>query len=135
MLKYIYFSLLLFLSFHTFETMDKSEIKALTLAVYDIVKMIPYGRATSYGAIAKAIGYPNMSRLVGRIMSECNSQITGLPAHRVVNSQGILSGRKAFGEDTMQNLLQSEGVNIINNRIQNWKTIFWDPLKEVGDYY
>lgn len=95
MLKYIYFSLPLFLSFHTFETMDKSEIKALTLAVYDIVKMIPYGRATSYGAIAKAIGYPNMSRLVGRIMSECNSQIMGLPAHRVVNSQGILSADRA----------------------------------------
>lgn len=135
MLKYIYFSLPLFLSFHTFETMDKSEIKALTLAVYDIVKMIPYGRATSYGAIAKAIGYPNMSRLVGRIMSECNSQIMGLPAHRVVNSQGILSGSKAFGEDKMKKLLESEGIIIINDKIQKWKTIFWDPLKEVGDYY
>lgn len=98
-------------------------------AVYEIVKHIPYGRATSYAAIAKAIGYPNLSRMVGRAMSMCSVDI---PAHRVVNSQGILTGRAAW-EDcrTMQQWLESEGIRIENHRIKNWKNIFWNPLTEM----
>lgn len=112
--------------------MLKSEKDIITKAIYDIVKSIPDGRATSYGAIAKAIGYPNMSRLVGRIMSECNSSETKIPAHRVVNSQGELTGSWAFGEsDEMRQLLESEGITIRNNKIRNWKTIFWSPIDEI----
>lgn len=106
--------------------------ESLSEAVYEIVKRIPEGRATSYGAIAKAVGYPNMSRLIGRIMGECHSDETHIPAHRVVNSQGILSGKDCFATPTkMQELLEAEGVKVKNDKIQNWKTIFWDPLDEI----
>lgn len=109
--------------------MDK---EGLIRAVYDIVRTIPFGRATSYGAIARAIGWPNMSRLVGRIMSECDSQNNDIPAHRVVNSQGVLSGKAAFGNgDEMLQLLKGEGIIIINNRIQRWKQVFWNPMEEI----
>jgi len=115
--------------------MDKVERKYLVFAVYEIVRIIPRGRATSYGAIAEAIGYPNFSRLVGRIMSEYdeNTEKKSIPAHRVVNSQGVLSGKDAFKKpDTMQLLLESEGITIVNNRIKNWKRVFWDPVKEIN---
>ncbi|MDL2262254.1 MGMT family protein [Bacteroidales bacterium OttesenSCG-928-I21] len=112
--------------------MDKTEKKAITQAVYDIVKIIPRGRATSYGAIAKAIGYGNMSRMVGKIMSECNSSENNIPAHRVVNSQGFLSGKDAFGDsDEMRKLLESEGIIVINDKIKNWKNVFWNPAEEI----
>lgn len=101
-------------------------------AVYEIVKSIPSGRATSYGAIARAAGYPNLSRMVGKIMGECNSRVNRVPAHRVVNSQGILSGKQAFGPaGEMQKLLEAEGITIKQDKIQNWKTVFWDPLWEI----
>lgn len=110
--------------------MKKSEDRvAIVKAVYDIVLTVPYGRVTSYGAIAKAIGYPNHSRLVGKIMSECDSVNTKIPAHRVVNSQGILSAGNVFMDQ--QNLLKDEGIIIINNRIKNWKKLFWDPMLEI----
>ena len=96
-------------------------------SVYDIVRLIPPGRATSYGAIAKAIGFPNLSRMVGKVMSQCGLAADDVPAHRVVNSQGGL----AAGFCQMQELLESEGVVVVNNRIQNWKKIFWNPLKEI----
>lgn len=112
--------------------MNPKEKEDFRQAVYEIVRTIPYGRATSYAAIAKAVGYPNFSRMVGRMMSECDSAATGIPAHRVVNAQGILSAKDAFGEsDEMQRLLQSEGITVKNNRIGNWKNIFWNPLEEI----
>ncbi len=111
--------------------MDRTDKISFIQAVYDVVKAIPCGRATSYGAISKAIGYPNMSRMVGCVMGECDSIKSGIPAHRVVNSQGVLSGRDAFGySNEMQQLLESEGVKVVNNKIKNWKTVFWDPLNE-----
>lgn len=113
--------------------MPKIDKDAFRQAVYDIVRTIPYGRATSYGAIARAVGYYNMSRMVGRIMSECNSSEANIPAHRVVNSQGILSGKDAFGNSSeMQELLEAEGVIIINNKIKDWKTVFWNPIEEIN---
>lgn len=112
--------------------MDKKEKELLKRAVYEIVSTIPFGRATSYGAIAKAAGYPNMSRLIGKIMSECNSEKTGIPAHRVVNSQGVLSAKKAFGNpEEMQKLLEAEGISVTNDRIKNWKKVFWNPIEEI----
>lgn len=108
--------------------MDIEEFKNM---VYTVVRMIPIGRATSYGAIAKAIGYPNHSRLVGKIMG--GSFLQDVPAHRVVNSQGQLSGRDSFATaETMQKLLEAEGVTVINNRIKSWKTISWSPLDEIN---
>jgi methylated-DNA-protein-cysteine methyltransferase-like protein len=104
--------------------------ESLRQGIYDIVKYIPRGRATSYGAVAKAAGYPNLSRMVGKIMSGCSEK--KIPAHRVVNSQGVLSGKDAFGSaGEMQKLLEAEGVVVKNDRIINWKTIFWNPLEEI----
>lgn len=102
-------------------------------AVYDIVCTIPAGRATSYSAIAKAIGYSNLSRMVGRVMGECDSAETGIPAHRVVNSQGLLSGKDAFGSSgEMQKMLEAEGITVVNDKIKNWKAVFWNPLTEIN---
>ncbi|MCD8186310.1 MAG: MGMT family protein [Rikenellaceae bacterium] len=103
-------------------------IGELTEAVYEIVHLIPAGRATSYGAIARAVGMPRHSRLIGRILA--NSQ--DVPAHRVVNSQEMLSARTAFQTPTrMQELLEAEGIEVRNHRIVNWKTIFWNPQEEL----
>lgn len=112
--------------------MDKAELQELTGAVYGIVRLVPEGRATSYGALARAIGRPDHSRLVGRIMGRCDSARSGVPAHRVVNSSGVLSARSAFETPTqMQELLEAEGVVIRNHRIVNWKRVFWDPIEEL----
>lgn len=102
-------------------------------AVYDIVIRIPQGRATSYGMIAKAVGFPNHSRLVGKVMKESGSSAIKLPAHRVVNSSGKLSGKEYFGDTReMQQLLEAEGITVENNQIKNWKKVLWDPLKEIS---
>lgn len=99
-------------------------------AVYDVVRLVPVGRATSYGAIAKAIGYPNMSRMVGAVMGNCSEN--GIPAHRVVNSQGCLSGRLAFETpSSMQKMLEAEGVEVVDNKIRNWRKVYWNPLDEI----
>ena len=97
-------------------------------AVHDIVRLIPVGRATSYGAIAQAIGFSNFSRMVGKVMSECPAD-SGIPAHRVVNSQGFLSAKNIF--NAQQQRLETEGVTVKNNKIQHWKTVFWHPMKEL----
>ena len=113
-------------------TLENMNTEQLQPAIYEIVKLIPSGRATSYGAIAKAIGFPNLSRMVGQIMSQCNSEVSYIPAHRVVNSSGILSAKDAFGTSgQMQQLLESEGIIVKNDRIQNWKNVFWNPLIEL----
>lgn len=113
--------------------MSKLDKEDFTEAVYEIVRMIPYGRATSYGVIAKAISYPNMSRMVGRVMGQCDSAKSGIPAHRVVNSSGVLSAKEAFGNSgEMQKLLEAEGITVVNDRIKNWKAVFWNPMKEIN---
>lgn len=113
--------------------MTQAEKEEFVQAVYDIVRSIPFGRATSYGAIAKASGYANFSRLVGRVMAECDSQKNDIPAHRVVNSSGFLSGKEAFGANNeMQQLLAAEGIVVVNDKIKNWKKVFWNPLDEIN---
>lgn len=110
--------------------MDKDRKQELQYAVYDIVRMVPRGRVTSYAAIARAAGYPAHSRLVGSIMAKCGD--AGIPAHRVVNSRGELSGRAAFGAPgRMRSLLESEGVEVAGHRIRQWKQVFWNPLDEI----
>ena len=110
--------------------MYKNERDDFAAAVFEIAKLIPPGRVTSYGAIARAAGGPGLSRMVGCIMAKCGEDI---PAHRVLNSQGELSARRAFGPgDEMEKLLEAEGVVVRNNRIKDWKHVFWDPLTEIG---
>lgn len=110
--------------------MRKEEKDIFIRSVHNIVRLIPLGRVTSYGAIAKAAGFPNFSRMVGSILSHPSA--TALPAHRVTNSQGILSGKSAFGTNQeMQNLLEAEGIIIKKDKIQNWKNVFWNPIDEI----
>lgn len=110
-----------------FQKINKDEFRTLVL---EVVKLIPRGRATSYGAIAQAIGYPNHSRMVGSALA--NSKGFDIPAHRVVNNQGYLTGKDAFETpNKMQHLLESENILVINDKIKNWKTVFWNPTTEL----
>jgi methylated-DNA-protein-cysteine methyltransferase-like protein len=109
---------------------SKPEIGEFRELVFEIVGRIPKGRATSYGAIARSIGYPSHSRMVGKALAD--GSVRDVPAHRVVNSQGKLSGKDAFKTpDAMRMLLESEGVTVENNRIKNWRNVFWNPLLEI----
>lgn len=100
--------------------------------VYEVVKLIPQGRATSYGAIAAYLGTKGSSRLVGYAMNNSLKTEAGIPAHRVVNRNGLLTGKFHFGTaNEMQERLENEGLTIIDNQIQNFKTIFWDPAVEL----
>ncbi len=103
------------------------------LKVYEIVKLIPPGRVTSYGAIACYLGSSRSSRMVGWAMNQSHSQKEIIPAHRVVNRNGLLTGKHFFGgENIMQELLESEGLIIEDDQILNFKERFWDPVKELG---
>jgi len=102
-------------------------------SVYEVAKKIPYGRVTSYGAIAKCIGAPKSARMVGWAMNASGNN-PDVPAHRVVNRNGLLTGKHFFkGTNLMQQLLESEGVKVNDNQIQNFETYFWDPVKELGE--
>ena len=95
--------------------------------VYKVVKDVPFGRVTTYGSIAKYIGSPQSSRMVGWALN-ASHKIQDIPAHRVVNKIGLLSGKHHFeGTNLMQQLLESEGVKINKNQILNFSFIFWDP--------
>ncbi len=96
-------------------------------SVYEVVKLIPYGRVTSYGAIAAYLGAKSSSRMVGWAMNASHSYDSKIPAHRVVNRIGLLTGLAHFNGQSMQSLLEAEGIIVINNQIQNFKDIFWDP--------
>ncbi|HVI44548.1 MAG TPA: MGMT family protein [Chitinophaga sp.] len=96
--------------------------------VYKIVRKIPRGRVTSYGAIAEASGIRLTARMVGWAMHGAGSAKPAVPAHRVVNSSGILSGRHHFATPTlMQDLLEQEGITVKGDKIINFKEVFWDP--------
>ena len=100
--------------------------------VYDVVRLIPPGRATSYGAIAAYLGSKRGARMVGWAMGNSFTQ-ENIPAHRVVNKQGLLSAKHLFETPTaMQERLESEGVVVENDSIQNWEKCFWDPEKELN---
>lgn len=98
--------------------------------VYQVAKLIPYGRVTSYGAIGKYLGAPRSARMVGYAMNGSHNK--EVPAHRVVNRKGLLTGKHHFdGTNLMQQLLESEGIVVIDNQIQNLDTVYWDPSKEL----
>ena len=99
--------------------------------VYKVVKMIPSGRVSTYGLIAKYLGSTKSSRVVGYAMN-ASHQNSEIPAHRVVNRLGLLTGKHHFsGTTLMKDLLESEGVKIQNDRVVNFKKVVWDPSKEL----
>ena len=109
--------------------MDDSFLKK----VYEVVKQIPHGRVTSYGAIASYLGTRSSARMVGWAMNASHSSQDPVPAHRVVNRNGMLTGKHHFGApQIMQQLLESEGIKIENDKIVNFANFFWDPQKELS---
>lgn len=98
--------------------------------VYAVARRIPRGRVTSYGAIADYLGTGLSARMVGWAMNSCGSATPPVPAHRVVNRNGLLTGKHHFATPTlMEELLQAEGVAVSENKIQSFDKIFWDPAK------
>jgi methylated-DNA-protein-cysteine methyltransferase-like protein len=101
-------------------------------AVYQVVQLIPKGRVTSYGAIANYLGAKQAARMVGWAMN-ASHVLPDVPAHRVVNRIGLLSGKNHFEHpEQMQNLLASEGISVVNDQIQDFEKVFWDPSIELG---
>ena len=100
--------------------------------VYQVVRLIPPGRVTSYGAIANYLGTKGSSRMVGYAMQACGTANPPVPAHRVVNSQGLLTGKFHFGGDRMEQMLASEGVKVNDDKVVDFKKVFWDPAVELA---
>lgn len=99
--------------------------------VYTIARQIPYGKVTSYGAIAKALGAARSARMVGWAMNACHD-IEDVPAHRVVNRKGLLTGKHHFdGTNLMQQLLENEGIKVVDNQIIGMENHFWTPEIQV----
>lgn len=100
--------------------------------VYEVVRLVPAGRVTTYGAIAKYLGAARSSRLVGWAMNVSHHVQPPVPAHRVVNRLGLLSGKAHFGHSrTMEDRLKTEGIEVLNDQIQHFPNVFWDPEKEL----
>jgi methylated-DNA-protein-cysteine methyltransferase-like protein len=100
--------------------------------VYEVVKLIPKGRVTSYGAIASYLGTKLSSRMVGWAMNAAHGQ-KDVPAHRVVNRQGLLTGKHHFKTPkAMQNKLEKEGIRVVKDKVQDFETVFWDPARELS---
>lgn len=95
--------------------------------VYEVARLIPEGKVTSYGAIAQYLGSKGSARMVGWAMNNAHT-FSDVPAHRVVNRNGLLTGRHHFSApDKMQRLLEAEGVKIVGDQVKNFKDVFWDP--------
>lgn len=100
--------------------------------VYQVVRMIPKGRVTNYGAIAHYLGLKSGARMVGYAMNAAHT-LDDVPAHRVVNSQGLLTGKMHFETPTrMQDLLEKEGIKVQNDKVQNFDQVFWNPEVELA---
>ena len=98
--------------------------------IYQVVRLVPEGRVTTYGAIAAYLGMKSGARMVGWAMNGSHS--LDVPAHRVVNHSGLLTGKHFFGSPTrMQELLESEGIRIRNDKVQDFREVFWDPSTEL----
>ena len=100
--------------------------------VYEVVRRIPRGRVTSYGAIAAFLGSKGSARMVGWAMNAAGGALPPVPAHRVVNRDGMLSGKHHFGtSNLMQELLENEGVRVEADHVKDFERLFWDPRKEI----
>lgn len=99
--------------------------------VYEVVKLIPPGRVSSYGAIASYLGTKGSARMVGWAMNAAHS-LPDVPAHRVVNRMGVLSGKAHFSHpERMQELLEAEGIKVHQDQVVDFPKLFWDPEKEL----
>ncbi len=102
-------------------------------AVYEIVRLVPRGRVTTYGAIARCIGMAKSSRMVGMVLKGCLQERNTVPAHRVVNRNGLLTGKASFGNgDEMEKLLRDEGILVHKDKVVDFKSLFWDPYEEIS---
>jgi len=100
--------------------------------VYEVTRLIPYGRVTSYGAIARYLGSAGSARMVGWALNASHSRPEFIPAHRVVNRNGMLTGKHHFGNSTtMQQLLANEGIIVEGDCVVNFRELFWDPGSEL----
>ena len=100
--------------------------------VFDVVRLIPKGRVTNYGSIAKYLGSGKSSRMVGWAMNASHGLVPSIPAQRVVNRNGLLTGKSHFETPTkMQELLEEEGVKVSNDKVDDYSVLFWDPNKEL----
>ncbi len=100
--------------------------------IYEVVRCVPKGRVTSYGAVAAAIGAASGARVVGYAMNTCAGVKPKVPAHRVVNRNGMLTGKHHFSPpEKMQQLLEKEGIEIVDDKVVKFDTLFWDPMKEL----
>ncbi len=99
--------------------------------VYKVVRLIPFGRVTSYGAIATFLGAARSARMVGWAMNKSHN-LEDVPAHRVVNRKGLLTGKHHFdGTNLMQQLLENEGIVVVEFQIQDFEKVFWNPMNEL----
>ncbi|WP_276502510.1 MGMT family protein [Terrimonas pollutisoli] len=111
----------------------KKNVDSFFEMVYDIARLIPKGRVTSYGAIANYAGIKLSARMVGWAMNGAGKVKPKIPAHRVVNRLGMLSGKHHFGDpDAMEKLLNKEGIKVKNDKIVDFEKLFWDPADELG---
>ena len=100
--------------------------------IYEVVRAVPKGRVTTYGAVAAAIGVKSGARMVGYAMNACGSIKPKVPAHRVVNRNGMLSGKHHFSPpERMQQLLEKEGVKVQDDKVVDFEKHYWDPVKEL----
>jgi methylated-DNA-protein-cysteine methyltransferase-like protein len=101
--------------------------------VFEVVRQIPKGRVTSYGAIAAALGLKSSARMVGWALNSCHHVKPKVPAQRVVNRQGLLTGKIHFEyPEQMQELLQKDGVQVLNDQVVDFRERFWDPMTELS---
>ncbi len=113
------------------DTSKKQDKFSFFQDVYEVVRLIPHGKVSSYGAIAHYLGSKGSARMVGWAMNQAHTA-TDVPAHRVVNRQGLLTGKHHFGSpERMQQLLEAEGVRVVDNQVQEFQTCFWDPNQEL----
>jgi len=111
---------------------ENSENNQFFEQVYQVVRLIPYGRVSTYGAIAKYLSTARAARMVGWALNCCHSSPHFVPAHRVVNRIGMLTGKHFFGgTSVMQQMLESEGVEVEEDQVVNFSKLFWDPTKEL----
>lgn len=113
-------------------TKEKKQTNSFFENVYDVVRLIPAGRVTSYRAIAVYLGSAQSARMVGWAMNSSRGSVPPVPAHRVVNRNGMLTGKHHFaGTEAMKHLLNKEGIEVENDKIKNFEKLFWDPNKEL----
>ena len=111
---------------------EKKSLDSFFEQVYAVARLIPKGRVTSYGAIGKYLGTARSARMVGWAMNGAHNIKPKVPAHRVVNRNGLLSGKHHFGTPTkMKELLEKDGITVKNDQVKDFKTLFWDPMLEL----